>query len=174
SVALLVLAAKRTSFSKALAGAAAFALPLGLAILWYLSQYGAIVPSVASSAAGAASSQGWLSAVEYLIFPFGIDLHRSFSQFFQHMTGVFPYYGLLLFASVAFAVVRMFRAARRQVTDWSYVSYVICFISIAVRLIIYYGSWEFSEGFSEDPTILGSSYFRYWLPIFVFSAPLIA
>jgi hypothetical protein len=52
--------------------------------------------------------------------------------------------------------------------------YLIVFLASSAYLIIYYGSWVFHD--NPDPTkiTIGTSYVRYWLPIYVFSAPFLA
>ncbi|MDP1889810.1 MAG: hypothetical protein Q8K55_02860, partial [Gemmatimonadaceae bacterium] len=43
---------------------------------------------------------------------------------------------------------------------------------IALFLFIYYGSWNFYDNPAEAPSI-GTSYVRYWLPVYILSVPII-
>ena len=52
--------------------------------------------------------------------------------------------------------------------------YLITLLSIACYLSIYYGSWFFQDSIDFSLISLGSSYIRYFLPLFVFSLPIIA
>jgi len=52
--------------------------------------------------------------------------------------------------------------------------YLIIFLVSTGYLITYYGNWVFND--NPDPTkiTIGTSYIRYWLPIYIFSTPFIA
>lgn len=52
--------------------------------------------------------------------------------------------------------------------------YLIAFLLGSVYLILYYGSWVFHD--NPDPTkiTIGTSYVRYWLPIYIFSMPFLS
>ncbi|MFH1564971.1 MAG: glycosyltransferase family 39 protein [bacterium] len=52
--------------------------------------------------------------------------------------------------------------------------YLIAFLIGSVYLILYYGSWSFHD--NPDPTkiTIGTSYARYWLPIYIFSMPFLS
>jgi hypothetical protein len=52
--------------------------------------------------------------------------------------------------------------------------YLLLFFTGFVYLILYYGNWNFND--TPDPTkiTVGTSYVRYWLPIFIFSLPFLA
>jgi len=52
--------------------------------------------------------------------------------------------------------------------------WVLMTVIVSAILIVIYGGWNFTD--NPDPTIvtIGTSYVRYWLPIFVLTTPLIA
>ncbi|MFH0856295.1 MAG: glycosyltransferase family 39 protein, partial [bacterium] len=52
--------------------------------------------------------------------------------------------------------------------------YTIIFILISAYLVIYYGSWVFYDTPNAKLITIGTSYTRYWLPIYIMSMPFIA
>lgn len=65
------------------------------------------------------------------------------------------------------------------IKDWKLKSrsqryYVFVSIIIALVLIIYYGSWKFNDHPDPRAISIGTSYIRYWLPIYIMSLPAIA
>ncbi|MFH1187887.1 MAG: hypothetical protein V1688_03435, partial [bacterium] len=52
--------------------------------------------------------------------------------------------------------------------------YLIAFLVGFVYLVIYYGSWTFHDNPDPAKITIGTSYVRYWLPIYIFSTPFLA
>lgn len=80
-------------------------------------------------------------------------------------------YGVTLFpwlaaASIVGALVLLGEKRRR---DWVLVTLVV-----SVVLALIYGGWNFNDNPNPNTISIGTSYVRYWLPIFVLSTPLIA
>ena len=51
--------------------------------------------------------------------------------------------------------------------------YTLWFTGISFWLMIFYGSLRFVEYINEDSVLIGISYARYWLPLYVFCLPLL-
>lgn len=52
--------------------------------------------------------------------------------------------------------------------------YLAVFFAGFIYLIIYYGSWSFHDNPDPAKITIGTSYVRYWLPIYIFSTPFLA
>ncbi|MBI4281828.1 hypothetical protein HY625_03345, partial [Candidatus Uhrbacteria bacterium] len=106
----------------------------------------------------------FLSTLLSLLLPFGIKpavvLGNAYAYgiwFFWWMA-VPTILGLVLY-------VRVFQSKREPRAIFT-----VCFLLTAVWLFVYYGSWEFRDTTLLGPTI-GTSYVRYWLPLFIFGIP---
>ncbi|MBI5022912.1 MAG: hypothetical protein HZC05_01965 [Candidatus Magasanikbacteria bacterium] len=53
------------------------------------------------------------------------------------------------------------------------ISYIIVFLLVSIYLLIFYGSWQFYDNLLRVPSI-GTSYVRYFLPIYVFGLPFLS
>lgn len=95
-----------------------------------------------------------------LLFPFGVSLENALRVSRVYLVGFFPLFSIL--AAVGFA--GSFHARPRQ---WLYTFIVV---SLSLWLIIFYGSWEFYDNINHETTI-GTSYVRYWLPIYLLTLP---
>lgn len=52
--------------------------------------------------------------------------------------------------------------------------YLIAFFIGFIYLIVYYGSWSFHDNLDPSKITIGTSYARYWLPIYIFSTPFLS
>jgi hypothetical protein len=173
AIALGVLFALRMRFRRVTVYCAALCFLLPIAVYTYsqIVLFGGLVTSAAITAGEANQGSGILHAVQYLFFPFGISINRSLGHAVQYLFLLFPFLGLGIIAGVAGGT-RVLRNARRGGKRKA-VAFV-AFLLVSMWLVLYYGSWDFTEGSNPREIILGSSYLRYWLPIFVFSIPFTA
>ncbi|MFH0854318.1 MAG: hypothetical protein V1891_02400 [bacterium] len=51
--------------------------------------------------------------------------------------------------------------------------YLLLFVFISAYLIIYYGSWVFYDAPNPNLITIGTSYTRYWLPVYIMGIPFI-
>ena len=158
-------------------------------IFYYNNQlYGSVFTF--SYTAGAAT--GSIEAVEGvstgqrifdMFFPFGVNIGHAAHMAFRYVILAMPWFSILLIALLIWTTKNAFLnrlkkifasvASRTMNVPLSERVYVYCFIFVAVWLILYYGSFVFSEFRETNRIILGSSYLRYWLPLYVFATPLI-
>lgn len=100
------------------------------------------------------------------LFPFGFDVLTSFARFVQYSI-VLSFYSLFILLGMIIAFHSSFGRKVRAYT-WFY-------LFGSVWLILYYGPLDISyEHLGRDVVNIGSSYFRFWLPIYVFGVPFIA
>lgn len=117
--------------------------------------------SVGGASTGEPDSLVVRNQVRSVFFPFGIHILPSVRLWFQYswtFAGPLFFLGLLGLASVLWKRSPDDRAKRRLAG---------AAIIVALWLIFYYGSFAFTESFNQQEIVLGSSYLRYWLPIYV-------
>jgi hypothetical protein len=51
-------------------------------------------------------------------------------------------------------------------------SYILTLVIVSGLLLLYYGSWVFADPLTVSLNMLGLSYVRYWLPIYILFLPL--
>lgn len=98
-----------------------------------------------------------------VLFPFGIHEKNILRAIYGHGIALYPWMSIL-------TIIGLLILAKKK--TWQL--YRWFGILISLWLIVVYGSWLFHD--NPDPSIfsVGNSYARYWLPIFVFAAPLCA
>lgn len=122
--------------------------------------------------------------LKQLILPFGIDFDRIGSSFYQYVIVIFPWFSILFFIGLIWLLKNSFLAIIKKLfpdVDIFYRQfqakqkiYLWLYILTVIWLVIYYGSYEFYEYIDRTKIILGSSYLRYWLPLYVFGLPFCA
>lgn len=107
------------------------------------------------------------SKILQFIIPWGLHPIQAVSKFWQFSIGMmFPTVGLGLLGALTFIKQKNLKKSLRW---W----YVVFLSTISLWLLLYYGSFSFTEYvFDPDANLLGSSYLRYWLPLYLFYIPL--
>ncbi len=106
------------------------------------------------------------------ITPFGFGLKSILLNAFNYLYKILSYWsfpaivGGFLFTILPPHIIKINYKKRLF-----YLSY---FIIITVYLLIFYGSWQFSDRIDNQFLSLGTSYLRYWLPIYILAIPFIA
>lgn len=100
-----------------------------------------------------------------LLIPFGFDPMTFFNTFFRYsLQLMFPWFTIGLFGAIQY-IVRQFRAG-----TGSY-AYAVWVILLSIWLMVYYGSFTFTEFVDPSAVLIGNSYARYWLPLYVLIIP---
>lgn len=132
------------------------------------------------------ATQSLWSKIKQLFLPFGFDVRQMTFSVGQYLLQIFIYLtiplvaGLLVFMKqIVLLGVQSIKIVKHpgQLHDiqispvrlW----YTVGYLLMGVWLICYYGSFVFSEYIDEETILFGSSYLRYWLPLYVFGLPLI-
>ena len=102
------------------------------------------------------------------IFFFGFHPGQSLEMFRYYVLDMFPWLAGLSALGLFGLITLNFPKPKRK-----YLVYVLVWASLSAILILYYGSWRFSDNPSGSHTI-GNSYTRYWLPIYLMAIPLAA
>ncbi len=108
-----------------------------------------------------------------LITPFGFNLKSILINAYHYLFRFLLNWslpaliGALLFASLP----KKFFNGLAYKYRWRYLLYAI---ALGIYLSVFYGAWQFSDRIDGQLVSLGSSYLRYWLPIYIISLPWIA
>lgn len=106
------------------------------------------------------------------IAPFGFNAEAFIRHFHQYGLAMFWWFTLPTLFGILIVLKQglheFFRERRRGL-----LVYVIVSAMVGYWLVVYYGSWTFTDNISEEVTI-GNSYVRYWLPLYLLSLPLCA
>jgi len=105
-----------------------------------------------------------ISFVRAFLFPFGIDIFVALKTGWIYIYQLMSPWSLWVIASYLFVAIRGDRSMRMYLVGWTIVS---------LYLLLFYGSWGFSDNLLGVPT-LGGSQIRYLMPVFVGAAPIFA
>jgi len=115
------------------------------------------------------SSVGLLGKI---IFPFGFHPVLALQNFFNYSFVLFSAFSAAVIVGIIF-VLRIYRFQSPSFRKkWS--GYLWLTLPISIYLIIYYGSWRFFDNPDSNAITIGTSYVRYFLPIYIFALPPLA
>ncbi|MFZ5365538.1 MAG: hypothetical protein ACOZBH_05100 [Patescibacteria group bacterium] len=106
-----------------------------------------------------------------MIFPFGVKLAASGAMFINYFWRFLGWYNLLLLPGLVAFFVYLWNDKKLFARK---IVYLIAVFDVSVYLILYYGSYLFSDHIDSSKISIGSSYLRYWLPIFILLLPLMS
>ncbi len=110
-----------------------------------------------------------LKALKHALVPFGIQKEIFIKTFLDY--GVFFFIPFTILALFGFFV-----AVRNALSEFFFqkkvgqLLWIISAIALSAWLIVFYGSWVFHDNLDREVTI-GTSYLRYWLPMFIVTLP---
>jgi 4-amino-4-deoxy-L-arabinose transferase-like glycosyltransferase len=110
----------------------------------------------------------FLKQVYHSFFFFGFKPALSWNMFNLYLIKMFPWLWAL---GVAGLIIFCFKFWRRPKSD---LVYLLFFITSAVILVLYYGSWKIMDNTSLNAATIGNSYTRYWLPIYLMFLPFVS
>ncbi len=111
-----------------------------------------------------------LGGLRPYLFPLGFAPRAALANFWTYGVKFFWWWSLLAgtgLAAAAYAAIGRWR--RRRPVDRTALSLAAAGAAAALWLMLFYGSWSIQD--NPDPTAvtIGSSYLRYWLPVFALS-----
>ena len=108
-----------------------------------------------------------LGPLRPLLFPLGFAPRTALANFWTYGVGFFWWWSILVACGVAAFVL----TARRRKVKWSGDAKSIAIAGVAVTawLVLFYGSWSVQDNPDPSAVTIGSSYLRYWLPVFALS-----
>ncbi len=121
-------------------------------------------------------SQG-INLLGMILLPFGFHPRLALNNLFNYTLGIFPLWSALALVSLLFIIIRLIVNKRILKTEQKLKNelwYSLLFILMGGYLFIYYGSWPIHDYPDPEAVTIGTSYVRYWLPVYLFSLPLIS
>ena len=103
-----------------------------------------------------------LSLVPELILPFGFHPNVIWLNMQNYLIYLQWWWAAVAFAGLVFVCLLWLRLSKIQR------SYFVVGIIASIWLVVVYGSWLFHDNPDPQAVTLGTSYIRYWLPIYVF------
>jgi len=105
--------------------------------------------------------------LKLLFLPFGFSARNIYHNFIQYVWMPYaPYLAFFLVGVVVWATSKVKKSYQQKV-------YAACAGLSSLILILYYGSWIFTDTMVLRNNIISSSYTRYWLPILIMILPVI-
>jgi hypothetical protein len=101
------------------------------------------------------------------IFFFGFHPGQSLEMFRYYVLDMFPWLAYLSAFGLLSLITLNWPKPKKK-----YIIYVIVWAVLSAILILYYGSWRFSDNPNVGNHTIGNSYTRYWLPIYLMAIPL--
>lgn len=106
-----------------------------------------------------------ISFLQAILLPFGLNLKNIFFVVYNYIFKLFwPWFILIISGLLMF--IKSSKTKEQKL--YIYLTLVISY------LLLYYGSWVFRDSPISNLISIGSSYVRYFLPLYIFSLPLIA
>jgi len=126
-------------------------------------------PAVSGEGADISQKINWFAEISKYIFPFGFHPKSIFKVFSNYFLGIFWWLTIpVAFSAMFFIKKAIYRKIKKEI-----LVYLLICVPVSFFIFSYYGSWIFSDNQTSTVSI-GTSYIRYWLPIYIFVLPLIA
>jgi len=109
-----------------------------------------------------------ISLVQSIFLPFSFHPKTALFNTFDYTFRLFPIWSII---SLIGLLIFSFKAITRKKYDE--LMYLFIFSAIGGYLMIYYGSWRFHDNPNPDLITIGTSYVRYFLPIYIFLIPMV-
>ncbi len=105
-----------------------------------------------------------------LVSPFGVHPQSILTNSYNYLVLMFPFFSIpVLVGFVVWAFSKRGVASNRK--QWGY---LLCVFLISCYLLVFYGSWKISDRIDLQNVSIGTSYVRYWLPIYLGMLPFLA
>ncbi|MEK9152117.1 MAG: hypothetical protein AAB692_02010, partial [Patescibacteria group bacterium] len=132
----------------------------------FSSGYGAAFAGAPMNQLPAGRASALFGSLTPYLFPLGFAPRTALRNFLTYGLAFFPWWSFLVGAALASFGVKTRRGAKisKNVSAFGAAA-----AAASIWLIFFYGSWIFSDNPDPDAVTIGSSYLRYWLPIFVLS-----
>ena len=104
------------------------------------------------------------------LFPLGFAPRTALHHFITYGITFFWWWSILVAASLvalAWEAIRVLRAGGH--IPRAAIAFGVTAVTVSFWLVLFYGSWTVQDNPDPGAITIGSSYLRYWLPIFIFS-----
>src|SRR5690606_29959777 len=143
-------------------------LPFGLTAFYQKAVYGDFLTSGYDQLHLQQNDCQWCDIAKSLALPFGFHPKLAFDMAWQYIVILFlPW--VIMGAFGFFSLIKQSHHQRRP-----FLFYLPVALILAAWLIIFYGSWQFDDVMTLDLNMLGISYVRYWIPVYIAMLPFVA
>lgn len=138
-----------------------------------IEQSASIIQSLMHLDGAAAKTQivALLVSLKSALLPFGINPHLFKKTFLDYAVFFFLPFSILAAGGLFFFFWRGVVQIVRE-RSASRLFLLASYAAMGAWLIVFYGSWVFHDNLDKEVTI-GTSYIRYWLPITIYSLPMV-
>ncbi len=112
-----------------------------------------------------------------LVSPFGVDITSITLNAYNYLYKIYLPLSVFAFAGILLWLMRfVYKSIKRKVDFQTkkQFAYFISAVVITVYLAVFYGSWQIVDRIDNTTFSLGTSYTRYWLPVYVLWIPFIS
>jgi len=114
-----------------------------------------------------------LSLMGSIFLPFGFHPRAALTHLFDYTVSLFPLWTAVMAAGwLGFFIRSVYLLFKKR--SKAEPLYFLLFTLTAAYLVIFYGSWTFNDNPDPEAITIGTSYARYWLPLYLFSLPPLA
>lgn len=143
----------------------------------FSSGYGETLGNIPVEIASGGLGMRLLGPLQPYLFPLGFAPHTALQNFFTYGIGFFWWWSAAVIVGAVILLMQRYgvlsragkKEVRRSVRALGWVTAIT-----SVWLILFYGSWIVQDNPDPDAITIGSSYFRYWLPLFVLSTVVVS
>ena len=112
---------------------------------------------------------------EMLVSPFGIDLRSIVINGYNYLVHFFWYITIPSLLGILLFIISKFTAYSLQLTaNKKSLCYLIIWLLVTGYSLLFYGSWQISDRIDEQAVSIGTSFVRYWLPVYLGMLPFAA
>lgn len=115
------------------------------------------------------SVSGPIEKIKQSFFYFGLQPGQSYLRFKHYFVFMFPW---IFWTALAGGLIFLFLAFKNFHKRYSV--YLLSYFIASFVLIIYYGSWGFTDNPDPNSFTIGNSYTRYWLPVYLGAFPFVS
>ncbi|KPJ85891.1 hypothetical protein AMJ57_01405 [Parcubacteria bacterium SG8_24] len=133
----------------------------------FASGYGDALQAVPPDQVAQGRGAQLLGPLRPYLFPLGFAPRDAWRHFLSYGVAFFSWWSVLTAVAVLLAGAVALR--RRGAAGRPTRPFVLVALTVSLWLILFYGSWTIRDNPDPDAVTIGSSYFRYWLPLFLFS-----
>ncbi|MCX6785511.1 MAG: glycosyltransferase family 39 protein [Candidatus Komeilibacteria bacterium] len=114
-----------------------------------------------------------LTLAQKIFLPFGFNPQAALKNLTNYTVRIFPLWSFLI--GFGWLITTLYWLTAKKLANRKvYLLYNLLFLLIGAYLVIFYGSWLFSDNPDPEAVTIGTSYIRYWLPLYLFSLPFLA
>jgi hypothetical protein len=142
---------------------------------WLSTGYGSAPTSVPTASVPQGGGSRLLGPLRPILFPLGFAPRTAFANAVTYGFGFFSWWSVLVVAALAWFGVAATRMRRsKQAARPASVAAIAFAVIATLWLVLFYGSWTVQDNPDASAVTIGSSYLRYWLPLFLSSIVLVA